>query len=90
MGGSKGKIAAIYRAMQGEAEALTFYTISRELGSTSSDIKKVLDFLDNTFEDPESKRRAHAEWASLRQGRTPFDKFYADFERLLLEADWEN
>jgi len=86
MGGEVGQIAAVMLAMKGDAAKLTNHTINLELSKEFPSIDVIKAYLDSIFADPERQRRAHDEWTRLRQGRSTFDAFYADFERLMVEA----
>ena len=89
MGGELGKIAAILLSLKGNAQRLCSAQMARYVESPTATAEEVLSYLDLIFQDPDRERAAQEQWFRLRQGTTPFEHFYAEFERLLAEAGGE-
>ena len=90
MGGDYGMIATILGALKGNAQRLCSPSIARLLEDDSSVVSHAIAILDRTFDDPQLKQNALKQWSKLSQGTTPFNVFYAEFERLLAEAGGES
>jgi len=86
MGGPVGIVAAIMMACKGKAATLAGPFLQQEIAVPNPSFENTLAYLDRLFKDRELQRRAHDQWTRLRQGKTPFPVYYADFERLLLQA----
>lgn len=91
MGGPIGQIAAILMALKGNAQRLCAARMSKFVEEEhTAPVEDVLFYLDSIFKDPDLERAAQESWFRLRQGTTPFDLFFAEFERLLCEAGGDN
>lgn len=53
----------------------------------SLDIHSLLDYMDRTFADPETRTRAITKLTTLRQRNREFRDFHAEFEQTMIEAN---
>jgi hypothetical protein len=53
-----------------------------------ADVQELWDVLDTAYDDPDRMGTAERELGNLKQGGREFSAYYADFQRLMAELDW--
>jgi hypothetical protein len=90
MGGTRGQIASILMALEGQAQYVCSTQLNALLGDATSTVGHVIEYMDRVYDDPQEQQRAADALTRLKQGSDAFETFYAEFERLLALAKGSN
>jgi hypothetical protein len=87
MGNHYGMIATILMTLRGDAERNCSTHLNNLLQRDGVTVSDAIRYLDRIYRDPRLKQQALDQWNRLRQGTDNFDTFFAEFERLLAQAE---